>query len=202
MSPGEEVLDTTKSPAVQEPTVESKNESFLLDDSQETDFTAKQLVDAPFCQDTVTEMLPRSTQEAFDTNRREHDEHEDGYNSLEHRDPQAYPGQTECIRSGCPYPINIDIVRGIRHPYCSIECAKACGENPRVQVTASKQKQETEAPKQEQQVTEATCLDFKRLVNKVKSNKVRDNSAKTHYPSPPMTNESSRSCSDDEDGCC
>ncbi|KAG0324169.1 hypothetical protein BGZ99_002132 [Dissophora globulifera] len=44
----------------------------------------------------------------------------------------AYPGQVECIRDKCSQPINVDTVRGIRHPYCSIECARACGENPQL----------------------------------------------------------------------
>ncbi|KAF9955783.1 hypothetical protein BGZ72_003407 [Mortierella alpina] len=44
----------------------------------------------------------------------------------------AYPGQVDCRRAGCSFPINVDPVTGIRHGYCSISCARLCGENPRV----------------------------------------------------------------------
>ncbi|KAF9933418.1 hypothetical protein BGZ67_004308 [Mortierella alpina] len=43
-----------------------------------------------------------------------------------------YPGQVDCRRAGCAFPINVDPVTGIRHGYCSIQCARLCGENPRV----------------------------------------------------------------------
>ncbi|KAF9895902.1 hypothetical protein BX616_008568, partial [Lobosporangium transversale] len=42
------------------------------------------------------------------------------------------PKQIYCRRNGCSLPINVDLVRNTRHGYCSIGCARACGENPRV----------------------------------------------------------------------
>ncbi|KAF9900038.1 hypothetical protein EC991_008011 [Linnemannia zychae] len=44
---------------------------------------------------------------------------------------QALPNQVDCKRAGCSYPINVE-PNGRRHPFCSVECARACGENPRV----------------------------------------------------------------------
>ncbi|KAG0286512.1 hypothetical protein BGZ96_009390 [Linnemannia gamsii] len=41
----------------------------------------------------------------------------------------ALPGQVDCKRAGCSLPINVE-PNGRRHPFCSIECARACGENP------------------------------------------------------------------------
>ncbi|KAF9285443.1 hypothetical protein BGZ88_009531 [Linnemannia elongata] len=43
----------------------------------------------------------------------------------------ALPGQVDCKRAGCSMPINVE-PNGRRHPFCSIDCARACGENPRV----------------------------------------------------------------------
>ncbi|KAF9917806.1 hypothetical protein FBU30_000513 [Linnemannia zychae] len=42
----------------------------------------------------------------------------------------ALPGQVDCKRAGCSLPIHVE-ANGRRHPYCSIECARACGEVPR-----------------------------------------------------------------------
>ncbi|KAF9156583.1 hypothetical protein BG015_003883 [Linnemannia schmuckeri] len=47
----------------------------------------------------------------------------------------ALPGQTDCKRAGCSMPINIE-PNGRRHPFCSIACARACGEKPRVPAQA------------------------------------------------------------------
>ncbi|KAG0239031.1 hypothetical protein BGX31_003095 [Mortierella sp. GBA43] len=102
---------------------------------------------------------------------------------------RAYPGQVVCIRSGCPYPINVDHIRGIRHPYCSIECAKACGENPRVRSDPALEKQQ-QAPLKEE--TGAGCLNIKRLGGKKKSK------VESVYPSPPMTSDTLSTSSDDE----
>ncbi|KAG0275116.1 hypothetical protein BGZ95_009171 [Linnemannia exigua] len=43
----------------------------------------------------------------------------------------ALPGQVDCNRAGCSFPINVE-PNGRRHPFCSIACARDCGENPRV----------------------------------------------------------------------
>ncbi|KAF9434205.1 hypothetical protein BGZ76_008403 [Entomortierella beljakovae] len=48
----------------------------------------------------------------------------------------ARPGQVTCKKSGCTLPINVE--NGIRHPFCSIECARACGENPKERVSPVK----------------------------------------------------------------
>ncbi|KAF9115870.1 hypothetical protein BGX27_005936 [Mortierella sp. AM989] len=50
----------------------------------------------------------------------------------------TYPGQVDCKRVGCSFPINVDKEAGIRHPFCSIQCAIACGENPRVRTPVAK----------------------------------------------------------------
>ncbi|KAF9087044.1 hypothetical protein BGX29_009557 [Mortierella sp. GBA35] len=42
----------------------------------------------------------------------------------------ALPGQVDCKRAGCSLPIKVE-PNGRRHPFCSVECARACGENPR-----------------------------------------------------------------------
>ncbi|KAF9126478.1 hypothetical protein BGW39_006598 [Mortierella sp. 14UC] len=47
----------------------------------------------------------------------------------------ALPNQVDCKRAGCSFPINVE-PNGRRHPFCSIECARACGENPRVPAQA------------------------------------------------------------------
>ncbi|KAF9280785.1 hypothetical protein BGZ74_002523 [Mortierella antarctica] len=52
---------------------------------------------------------------------------------------RAHATQTICRKVGCPYPIFVEAVPRanngtsaiIRHPFCSEECARACGENPR-----------------------------------------------------------------------
>ncbi|KAG0099616.1 hypothetical protein BGZ93_006726, partial [Podila epicladia] len=54
---------------------------------------------------------------------------------------RAHAAQTICRKVGCPYPIFVEAVPPhkngngksptIRHPFCSVECARACGENPR-----------------------------------------------------------------------
>ncbi|KAF9174091.1 hypothetical protein BGX21_009762 [Mortierella sp. AD011] len=49
---------------------------------------------------------------------------------------RAYPGQVTCKRAGCTLPINVEKDTGIRHPFCSIACARACGENPREKTSA------------------------------------------------------------------
>ncbi|KAG0378574.1 hypothetical protein BGX24_003457 [Mortierella sp. AD032] len=49
---------------------------------------------------------------------------------------QALPGQVDCKRAGCSFPINVE-PNGHRHPFCSISCARACGENPRVPTHAA-----------------------------------------------------------------
>ncbi|KAI1318064.1 hypothetical protein EDD11_007298 [Mortierella claussenii] len=41
---------------------------------------------------------------------------------------RALPGQKYCSRVGCFDPINVDKLTGVRHPFCSVACAIACGE--------------------------------------------------------------------------
>ncbi|KAF9316712.1 hypothetical protein BG003_001679 [Podila horticola] len=54
---------------------------------------------------------------------------------------RAHATQTICRKVGCPYPIFVEAVPlhmsydgksgTVRHPFCSVVCARACGENPR-----------------------------------------------------------------------
>ncbi|KAF9346927.1 hypothetical protein BGX26_001542 [Mortierella sp. AD094] len=53
-----------------------------------------------------------------------------------HQPRPSYPGQVNCRRAGCTLPINVEKETGIRHPFCSIACARACGENPRERTPA------------------------------------------------------------------
>ncbi|KAG9069607.1 hypothetical protein KI688_010511 [Linnemannia hyalina] len=48
---------------------------------------------------------------------------------------KALPGQIDCKRAGCSMPINVE-PNGHRHPFCSVNCARACGENPKVAAQA------------------------------------------------------------------
>ncbi|KAF8925574.1 hypothetical protein BGZ58_000696 [Dissophora ornata] len=105
----------------------------------------------------------------------------------------ALPGQVVCIRAGCSYPINVDTVRGIRHPFCSIECARACGETPRFQpqptqvVRIPEVRPPAYTPAQE---TNATCINLTRLIKPSSKKQPKESSSEDSYMSPPRTDES------------
>ncbi|KAF9364780.1 hypothetical protein BGX34_000450 [Mortierella sp. NVP85] len=199
---------------------ETTNESILVDDSQDVIATVMELMESPSQMSTVVELVSEPTQEESscpcDRVQSKEPLVPQGTTIIDmlHRmypsstarwnQPRSFPGQVTCIRSGCSYPINVDKVRNIRHPFCSIECARACGENPRVlpavspppvpvpvSVPVSLKAAASPSSNGVAQEVTAGCLNFKRLVGKAKREV-------TSYPSPPMT-EDSFSTDDDEE---
>ncbi|KAG0262937.1 hypothetical protein BG011_009533 [Mortierella polycephala] len=119
--------------------------------------------------------------------------------------PRAYEGQTVCKRAGCTFPINVDKVRGIRHPFCSIPCAIACGELPRVQPVLVQAVHQMQPPpryvpeKPNAMVTKATesnvystCAEKSLQTQVATMNKdtCTNNNASTVYITPPVTDSS------------
>ncbi|KAF9190079.1 hypothetical protein BGZ51_008962 [Haplosporangium sp. Z 767] len=126
----------------------------------------------------------------------------------------SYEGQTVCSRAGCTFPINVDKVRGIRHPFCSIPCAIACGESPRVQPVQVQVVYRMQPPpnyvpeKPNATVTKATepnvystCVEKSPQTQVAAMNKdlCTDNDASTVYSTPPATDTSTVGSVSDSD---